>query len=337
MAAGLLTGRRKSVLEALVSEYISSAAPVPSRVICEQYGLGVSPATVRNELASLEETGYVISPHTSAGRVPTDTGYRTYVDDLLARGGLLFDEKLASGFVSDADEVDDLLQEATIALVEFTHCLAVLLGPVFKRVVVGRISLMKLSSNRLMIVVMTQDGRIIDTQHDCISSLETYDLVSAEKTLNGLLAGKSVEDILTMDVLDGPIEAGDRTARECLDDIHQLLREGVSSRIHQRGVSALLRQPEFRNADQAIPIVSVLEDNLAMLSLFGGALDAEAPVVFIGHENRSASFESVSVVAKGYQAGGGQGIVAVIGPTRMDYARAISGVSTAARVLGETF
>jgi len=334
--AETLTQRRRLILEALVDEYISHAVPVPSRVLCEQYGLGVSPATVRSELAGLEERGFVVSPHTSSGRIPTDDGYRVYVDDLVTDASEPEPAILTRVDASRRDEVEDLLAEATSALVEFTGCLAILLGPLFERATFGRLTLMPISSRRTALVLITADGGVVDAQLEADHDVAPAEVAEVETRANLVLAGRTAHGISSMDPTDvfGPRPTS--FALECLTEIVAMLRPSASFRFHRRGVSALLRQPEFRDTARVIPMMAVLEDNLELLASLEDALDAEGSVVMIGHENRVSSFRYLSIVARAYRVGQGRGLVAVIGPTRMDYARALSGVDTTSRLLEET-
>lgn len=333
----MLTKRRKQVLEALVNEYISYATPVGSRTICERYEIGVSSATVRNELANLEETGYVVSPHTSAGRIPTDTGYRSFVDGLLSRDDIVFDENTSKDFVWPVEEINDLVKESCNALARHTNCLAVLLAPSFERILLKRISLVSLAPRRGLIIVVTQDGQVLDTHTEFRGDVSAADLQRLEALLNSLIVGETFED-LRISVLPQEIAAQcDGTLEDILLEIIKLIEESDQDRIHHWGMSALLSQPEFKNAHHVLPIASLLEDNWALLSLFSNMLDSQRPVVRIGHENDSEAFEEISFVAQGYTVKDAKGLVAVIGPTRMDYARAISAVSAVSHTFEEAY
>lgn len=232
-----MTERRQTVLEALVNEYIIRAMPVGSRTLAESYQLGVSAATVRNELAELEGEGYVVSPHTSAGRIPTDLGYRSFVDSLLATTKINNDEVLAKELQLKADRFDELSRSICEILAHCTKCLAIVVEP-------------------------------------------------------------------------------DSTA-------------------HLLGMPALLMQPEFHYAEQIIPLLALVEDNIALLSLFASMLESNNMVIRIGHEIHRNGFDEVAVVARAYETSDAQGLVAVVGPTRMDYKKAITAVSTASSVFEE--
>ena len=238
----MLTDRRQQVLAALIREYVAHALPVASKALVEGYPLGVSSATVRNDLSALEERGYIQQPHTSAGRIPTDFGYRSFVDALLARADLSGDPATADAIRSarqTAHELDELLDRTSALLTQLTMCLSIVLP-----------------------------------QH-----AEALPLRSI-------------------------------------------------------GLSTLMQQPEFQNSIVLVPLLRMIEDD-SLLGYISDTAGADEPVVRIGHENRDESLGNVSVVATHFGRGSEAGIIAVIGPTRMDYERALGAVRAAQQALGE--
>lgn len=237
----MLSDRRQRVLAALIEEYVARALPVGSRTLTENYGLGVSPATIRNELSALEDEGYISQPHTSAGRVPTDFGYRTFVDDLVESGAIADTpeaEETVRKLREQASELDELIERTSKAISQFTDCLSVVTPP-------------NLSHPRKL------------------------------------------------------------------------------------GIMSLMRQPEFAYTEALLPIMQVLEDDTVLLHVLDAtAPEGEGAQVRIGSENEAEQLSGVSVVACRYGVGPDGGIVAVIGPTRMDYTKAISAVRIASRTLG---
>ena len=161
----MLNERRRRVLAALVEEYIVSATPVGSKTLVERYELGCSPATVRNELSILEETGFLVQPHVSAGRMPTDTGYRSFVDDLIERGDRALPDPPRTARFSTANEVDDLMRETSVALTQLTNCLAVVLAPSISLSRVRRVDLLSLSPRRAVFVLITASGQVVESHH----------------------------------------------------------------------------------------------------------------------------------------------------------------------------
>ena len=270
----VLSDRRQRVLSALIEEYVARALPVGSRTLTERYQLGVSPATVRNELSVLEDGGYITQPHTSAGRIPTDFGYRAFVDNLLASDLAGDDERyrpVVDQLRRSASELDALLEQTSSALTRLTE----------------------------------------------------------------VMGGKSLQEI--EDGLgEGMAEAfRDPLVRMALDEVLSCLQEGDASRTHRLGVSSLLTKPEFSQSQALLPVMQVLEDDTVLLQILDDAArqGSGAPSVRIGRENDAAALAGVSVVASRYGRGASAGVVAVVGPTRMDYSKVIQAVRIASAAL----
>ena len=335
---GVLSDRRQRVLAALIEEYVARALPVGSRTLVERYRLGVSPATVRNDLSALEDAGYIAQPHTSAGRVPTDAGYRAFVDDLLAAG---FEDELPHQDVVEelrrsASELDDLIQRTSVALTRLTDCLSVVVAPSIISVHVRQISLISLNNHRALIVIVLEDGQVINRQIGFADPVHPDDLAAVQNVLNQLLVGFSLEDLRHRFETEIALVSQDPLARLVMEEIVAAIDESDVARTHRVGMSALMRKPEFSQAQNLLPIMQVLEDNTVLLHVFDDALDSQSGFsVSIGHENHPEALSGVSVVAGQFGRGDAAGVVAVIGPTRMDYQRVIRAVRAARSALQE--
>lgn len=339
----MLSDRRQRVLAALIEEYVSRALPVGSRTLVERYGLGVSSATVRNELSVLEDEGYITQPHTSAGRIPTDFGYRAFVDDLLENevGSEDLDEDTKAAvdkMRNSAGELDSLLEQTTSALARFTDSLSIVLPPSTLSLHIRQITFVSMSPRCALIVVVTESGQVLNRQVDFGDDVSPEDLARVQELLNNVFAGKSfVEmrdsiDSETADALFDPL------ARLMLGETLACLKSGDGSHAHRLGLSALMQQPEFSSSSSLLPVLQVLEDDTVLLELLeatAGDGGAGGTVVRIGSENNNEHLMGVSVVARQYGRGDGEGIIAVIGPTRMNYARVIRAVAAAQRTLEE--
>ncbi|PKQ15932.1 MAG: heat-inducible transcription repressor HrcA [Actinobacteria bacterium HGW-Actinobacteria-7] len=328
----MLNERRRRVLQALVEEYIVSATPVGSKTLVSRYDLGCSPATVRSELSILEETGYVAQPHVSAGRIPTDTGYRSFVDELLERRNAETDAAITAP-LHRAAEIDDLMRETSAALTRLTNCLAITVAPSVSTARVKRLDLLSMSPRRALFVLITESGQVVNRSIELTSEASPEEVSEIERALNAGLSGKRATEILPLrdavstaasDPHDprGPSELTKRV----LDEILDALGEADRDRLFHVGVPALLSQPEFHDAERARPLIEFLEDGIAVLGALSEALDNRALAVRIGHENRRAELGNLSIVATNYGTGSADGFLGVIGPTRMDYGRAISAV-----------
>lgn len=331
----MLSDRRQRVLSALIEEYIARALPVGSRTLVERYKLGVSPATVRNELSILEDAGYIIQPHTSAGRVPTDFGYRAFVDDILTSGAIdeVGHEETISEIKASALELDELLEKTSVTLTRLTDCLSVVLAPSLRAVEIKQVSLVSLNIHQALVIVVTQDGQVINRHLEFPDGIESEDLAHVQNVLNQGFAGKTFKEIKSetdselIEALQEPL------TRAILEEVLSCLQESKGSRAHRLGISSLLTKPEFSHAQALLPIMQVLEDETVLLELLEGELEQRDTMVKIGSENSAEGLSGVSVVAGQYGKDDAVGIVAVIGPTRMDYSKVIGAVHAAQAAL----
>ena len=340
----MLNERRRRVLSALVEEYIRSAHPVGSRALVERYRLGCSPATVRAELSILEETGFVTQPHVSAGRIPTDTGYRSFVDELLERGAQEASSGVAPTSRQHAAEVDDLMRETSAALTRLTNCLAVTVAPKVTTARVKRLDLLSMSTSRALFVLITESGQVVNRSIELAAEASADRLAEVERALNAAFVGKRADEIRPLrDALElnqpvsGVTGQTDGIIARVVDEMLDALNEADRDRFYHVGVPALLAQPEFHDAERLRPLIEFLEDGIAVLEALSDVLGHTGLTVRIGHENRRAELGNVSLVATNYTAGSVDGVVGVIGPTRMDYNRAISAVRSAADGLEDAF
>lgn len=333
----MLTERRRQVLEALVHEYIAYATPVGSRTLAERYDLGFSPATIRNELATLEETGYLSSPHTSSGRIPTDAGYRCFVDSLLSRDDDVRPAEDLDGLAITADEADDLFTQTCAFLSRVTDCLSVVLAPSFERVFLKRITLVSLSPRNALIVLVTENGQVENRHVFFSDEVDAARLSHIEELFNSLFGGRARTDVCSYSHEDVLKAAHDPIAALVLDEVIDMLVEHGTEKVRHLGISSLLAQPEFSDSRHAIPVVMLLEDDATLVSLLDGLeADEDALTVRIGHEMGTDTLRGLSVVLKSYDSDGARGLVSVIGPTRMDYAKAIPAVEHVSHIFERT-
>lgn len=347
----MLSDRRQRVLSALIEEYVARALPVGSRTLAERYHLGVSSATVRNDLSALEDAGYITQPHTSAGRIPTDAGYRAFVDELLT-SGLAEEEHPHEDIVCElrscASELDALMEQTSAALARLTDCLSIVMAPSFSAHI-RQLSLISLSNYRALIVIVAEDGQVVNRTISFAEEVTPDELADVQNLLARVLAGKSVREV--REGIDAKTYEAfrDPLVQLVLDEVLACLQENNIGRAHRLGMSSLMRKPEFSDSRTLLPLMEVLEDDAVLFHVLDEADDEEAggmPVcgeeppcahdhvmVRIGRENVARELSGVSVVASTYGRGEGEGIVAVIGPTRMDYSRVIRAVRAAQHAL----
>ncbi|HEV2439608.1 MAG TPA: heat-inducible transcriptional repressor HrcA [bacterium] len=331
-----IEGRRREILRIVIDDYIATAEPIGSEAVRERHGLNVSSATVRHEMAALEDMGYLNQPHTSAGRVPTDRGYRVYVDSLVT------EESLPSAEQTRLRQTLFLQEEPHLAMARVAQALAagteyasVVEGPHLHEQVIRHLHLIPLTPRRALIVVVTDagvfEGKTVEMQ--AATSPGECDRLSQE--ISRRVAGWRLGD-LTVPAMDQVIgEAA--LYRQVVTEVGRLVGEQIAaaSRIHTEGQANILKQPEFRDARRAEPVLSALERHDVVTEILhdGGS----APVrITIGAEHRREEMRDTSVVAATYHVGGRPaGELAIVGPTRMRYRRAISLVRFLADTLGE--
>ena len=331
----MLNDRRQRVLSALVEEYIQSAHPVGSRALVERYRLGCSPATVRNELSILEETGYVYQPHVSAGRVPTDSGYRSFVDELLAEDPALATASEAHDALLHRSEVDELMRQASALLTRLTNCMAVVLAPELSLSRIRRVDLLSMAPRRAIFVLITETGQVVNRAIELPEDATPERLAEVERAINAAFTDKRSAEIRPVrDAMAGDTKSSLLVAR-VVDEILDSLAEADRDRLYHGGIPALLSQPEFSDADHVLPIMRALEDGIGMLESLSEFLAENSVAVRIGSENRRAELGNVSIVATHYGGSSVDGVVGVIGPTRMDYTKAITAVRAVADGLNE--
>ncbi|MGB4337896.1 MAG: heat-inducible transcriptional repressor HrcA [Bacillota bacterium] len=333
--------RKQAVLRAVTDDYISTAEPVGSRTIARKYGLGVSPATIRNEMADLEEEGYLEQPHASAGRIPSDKGYRFYVDSLMLEKPISKSEevRIRKEYQRRRDSIISLIRATARVLGEMSQYASVVIGPTVKGAEIRHIQLVPLSSDTVLVVVVTNSGlvehRVLTIEH----AMSLSDLDRISWVLNNKLRGSTLSDMRGR--LLKEIQAEVSAYTSFLENMFELLigamRTSDTEKVHVEGVMQLLAQPEFREIEKARPVLEFLEsDELVLRELSASARASRGTEVTIGSEHALEELRNCSIVSAPYGPGGQMvGAVAVIGPTRMDYAMATALVGYMAEQLSE--
>ena len=354
----MLSNRRRQVLNALIEEYISTAQPVSSKAIVGKRGLGVSSATVRNELYVLEEDGYVVSPHVSSGRIPTDIGYRTFVDELLenipedTEQERETDNSIAGDLRESASELDDLLRQTTRALNRFTDCLAVVMAPRVTRIALKKIALVQMDATHVIVVIAVKDGRVLNRVVELAGEHGPEEVHALERMLNERYdipggfdpLGKAAGPDAGAKPEGGEVKRAKAASAAAVAELERLetaiddcLFEGERDRLHLNGIEDLFAQPEMQKMSLTMGFARLLDDDLMMFRLLGDFLaHKDGVAVRIGHENPDETFSDISVVASSYGADDREGIVAIVGPTRMNYQKVIDAVRRASGFLDET-
>lgn len=334
----MLDNRKRLILHEVVQEYILSARPVGSKRIAKSQGLNISSATVRNELALLEQMGFLTHPHTSAGRIPTERGYRFYVDLLTEEEGLSpAEEKSISKFYSVlSKEIEDLMRETSRLLADITNYLAIVFAPTFRKSVLKHVDLVSLYPHAVLVVIVTSTGVVAKRVLELRESIEVRDLEEVEVVLNQELDGLGFDEISLQGrgglrgILPGKWSLVDMV----IDEIKDALKEKEKSRFFLGGTSNLLGQPDFDGMEKVQSLLQFIEHGRSMLHFIEEALESNDVVVKIGTENEGMELRDCSIVAASYGVGGERlGTLGILGPVRMDYSRAISSVQCVAKNL----
>ncbi len=329
--------RKLDVLRAIVEDFVSTNDPVGSRALAERHNLGVSPATIRNDMAALEEEGYIAQPHTSAGRVPTDKGYRLFVDRLSTAKPLSQAERRAiQSFLEGAGDLDDMLRRTVRLLAQLTRQVAVVQYPTLTRSSIRHLEVVALGSRRLMLVLITDTGRVEQRVLELPEAIEDDDVTELRRTLNLHLQGCRLADAASalLDLPDIVAPAMRPTMAVIVAGLIEALVDQPEERIVTGGTANLTRSAlDFPNSLH--PVLEALEEQVVLLRLIG-EVDAGTVLVRIGGENQHQGLQLASVVSVGYGSGDNAlGGLGVVGPTRMDYAGNIGAVRAVARYVGQ--
>ncbi|HKJ36572.1 MAG TPA: heat-inducible transcriptional repressor HrcA [Solirubrobacterales bacterium] len=337
----MLTERQQEILQVAVDAYLASGAPVGSKAIAERDDVPWSASTIRNELADLETEGFLTHPHTSAGRVPTDAGYRLYADTLLQGeregSGAQADPPLALSRVQH--EVEEALVETTTALAQANDLLALVTAPPASTATIHRVEVLPLQPRVVALVAIASNGEVAKRVFTFDDPVDSGLVGWASSFLNERLEGSSVSERAIRSRLEDP-EIGERE-RRFLDSISAGLTElgsDAAQQLYMDGTARLLSESHAADIPEPDGVVRALEARVSLLSVLRSALRDQSVFLCIGAENPEPALRSVSVVSAGYGLGYRPlGAVGVIGPLRMDYGRAIDSVKVAANELSRFF
>jgi heat-inducible transcriptional repressor len=344
MASEELTNRERRVLDAVIRIYVETAEPAGSRTLSQRSGLGVSPATIRNTMSDLEEKGYLFHPHTSAGRVPTDIAYRLYVDSLMrvapiasSDRDLLAEHLTASG----GSTIETILRRAAQTLSVLTQELGMAVGPRLDQIVLQRLELVRLSSERLVLVLSLHGGAVRTIFVEVGEQIADNALAEVSVVLNERLAG------LTLSEIRSSLAARLRDAKS-ISGGHELLnifvqeRESIFDDPLKRDeslvlgqTSVLAEQPEFASSDKMRRLLTLTESNEHLTEILRRRHVSPGVSITIGNEHGDPRFENFTIVTSEYRAGSLAGVIGVIGPTRMPYEKVIAVVTHASRLVSD--
>lgn len=331
--------RKFRILQAIIDDYILTAVPVGSRTISKKYDMGLSSATIRNEMSDLEELGYLDQPHVSAGRIPSAKAYRLYVDQLLRRGLLHSDSEdaIRAHFLGRVQQMEDVIDHAAQVLSSLTHYTAVVLPPTGPQPRIRTIQLVPVSTAAALVVIVTDSGIVRDTVIRVSDQLDSDALYAISKTLTQELSGRTLQEAADLlPQLTGRLQQGEKI----LPGLNSFLKDNAASgqtHVAIGGRSNILNYPEYSDTEKARSFLTLMEtrDKLASIIAQQGEM---AFTVRIGPETGVPEMADCSIVTASYStANGQQGTIGVIGPTRMQYDKVLSILGTMGHQLSELF
>jgi len=334
-----LDERNRKVLQAVIDSYIASGAPIGSTVLVKRYDFGVSSATLRNIMAELEELGFLTHPHTSAGRIPTDLGYRYYIDSLISIENDTDDIEghLRQAPVPHSGDLNELMEEASRFLAALSGCAGVVAAPAEPEAQYKHIEFVRLRSRQVLIIFVTATGIVQNKIIELDESIRQQDLNRFSAYLEEKLEDRSLSEVRKL--LVSKMEEEKLIFTQLMDETYrasQEVQERDNEKVYIGGTSQMFESPEFANVDKMKALLKAFEDKYKLLKLLDRSVAAQGIKVFIGSENPYFEMQGCSMVVGQYQAGTNVvGTLGVIGPTRMQYKQVIQVVDYTSKLLSK--
>ena len=335
-----LNEREKTILRHVIQQFILTASPVGSRNITKRYEVGLSPASVRNIMSDLEDAGFIDHPHTSAGRIPTDKGYRIYVDSLMdiqqikQSDKVFIKEKLEEGL-----ETDEILRISTTLLTKITKQLACVTYPKLETGILEKIQIVSLSSIRILVVISIKSGLVKTITLELSSEIESSKIEPVQNLLNERLTGLTFTEIRKTfsERFKDIIENGDRSIiRLFYDSVDKIFKDVFrKENIVISGAKNIIRQPEFENPERFQSIVELIEDKDIIIHILEKSSENDEIFISIGSENEDIKLNDYSFITKEYKFGETHGTLGIIGPKRMEYSKIVSIVNYMSKMISE--
>lgn len=331
--------RKQKVLQAIILDYIATADPVGSRTIAKKYNLGVSPATVRNEMADLEEMGLLEQPHTSAGRIPSQLGYRYYVDCLMKRETLKAEMKeyVQGSLVNRIRETEDLIQYTSRILSQLTSYTAMVLTPFYGNNILRHIKLLPFEEGKAVMIIVLDNGHVEHRIMEVPDYLGEDEFATVSAILNENLKDLTLEQWRPslFQGIHRELRHNSELLKELLDQIELSLEGDHDQKVFMGGALNILNQPEFRQLERVRPILELLEHEEIIKDVLV-PVSQDGVTVRIGTENKNEGMKDCSLITATYQVEGRViGTLGVLGPTRMEYSKVISVVEYLTSALAE--
>ena len=323
-----LSDRKIQILQAIINDYIETAEPVGSRTIAKKYNLGISSATIRNEMSDLEEMGLILQPHASSGRIPSDMGYRLYVDHLMQQKELKPEEKkyLQSVVARDINQIDYLMEESAKALSLLTNYTTFVSEPVGQRTRIKQIRLLPFDSSSVLLIIATGDNFIKNHVIKMDSAPTEENIFYMGCCLNNVLQGCALNEIdgVVVSKLQAELKEYQELLQPILKAIEITMRSAEKVQVHMSGAKNMLAFPEFSDIQKAKSLIQTLEEKDQLVTMLKESSGNDIQIM-IGSENSVQGMQDCSVITATYKMGDNtRGTIGIVGPTRMDYSQVIS-------------
>ncbi|SFB24585.1 heat-inducible transcription repressor HrcA [Acetitomaculum ruminis DSM 5522] len=325
-----LDERKMTILTAIIKTYLESGEPVGSRTISKSSGLNLSSATIRNEMSDLEEMGYILQPHTSAGRIPSDKGYRLYVDNLMRER----EEEvlqMKEMVLEKASEVEETLKRAAKLLAENTNYAAMVSAPDMHGNKIKFLQLSNVDSNHVLVVVVVEGNLVKNKVIDVEEALDTETMLKLNLLLNTSLCGLSISEINLETIRNIKEQAGIHAGivNEIIDAVSDAIAVNKDTAIYTSGATNIFKYPELSDSTKASELINAFEDKSELAALIPVENGKTGIKIYIGEESPVENMKDCSVVTATYDIGGGmQGTIGIIGPKRMDYENVVGNIKT---------
>lgn len=327
-----LDERKVKILDAIIRNYLDTGEPVGSRTISKYSDLNLSSATIRNEMSDLEEMGYILQPHTSAGRIPSDKGYRFYVDNLMKEKEQEVTE-MKEFMIEHTEKMEQVLQQMAKMLAVNTNYAAMITAPSYQRNKVKFLQLSQVDNDQILAVIVMEGNIVRNKMIPTREALDNETMLKLNILLNTSLNGLSVEQINLGTISKLKEQAGihSNIVSDVLDALADALKEDEDLEIYTSGTTNILKYPELRDSQKASELLSAFEEKKQLADLVNDTLTSEETgiQVYIGDESPVKNMKDCSVVTATYQLGEGlQGTIGIIGPKRMDYENVVDNLKT---------
>ena len=315
----VLDERKQKILDAIIRTYLETGEPVGSRTISKYTDLGLSSATIRNEMSDLEEMGYILQPHTSAGRIPSDKGYRLYVNHILSQKEQEVEE-LKDMMLERTDKLEQMLKQVVKVLADNTNYTTIASTPAVQKNKIKFIQLSKVNSTQVLMVIMLDGNLVRNKVIDVDEELDQETVLKLNILLNSVMAGQSIEEINLPMIQNLKAQAGEHKAlvSNVIDAVAEMIHMEEEVKIYTSGTTNIFKYPELSDSGKASGIINAFEEKNELTELV--SMESRGIRVYIGEESPIKSMQDCSVVTATYELGDGMtGTIGIIGPKRMDY------------------